>query len=344
MVRAKRPLNSNLDRMRAFQGIAGARNVSVLAGAALVCAVIAPAKMPSQEQEGLTGSRVSVYHLRSKVVDVVYRSNQIIEAPNWAPDGKSLLVNSRGSLYRLALGNNLPLANPPLPLQKISTGAVAFCNNDKGYSPNGTLIALSGSESGKGSQVFTVAPTGGSPKLIVSETPSYFHSFSPDAQWMAFVAQRDDNFDLFRVPTGGGAQERLTSNAGYDDGPDYSPDGKWIYFNSNRSGSWKIWRIPATGAGPNDQLAQQVTNDQLEDWFPHPSPDGKWLLFLSFPTGTANHNGHTEVKLRMIPLTQGNTVHQAIREMASLFGGQGTINVNSWSPDSLAFAFVSYEH
>jgi len=63
-------------------------------------------------------------------------------------------------------------------------------------------------------------------------------------------AQRNGNFDLYRVPANGGDEVRLTVSPGYDDGPDFSPDGKWIYFNSDRGGSWDIWRIPPCGAGP----------------------------------------------------------------------------------------------
>ncbi|HEY1341661.1 MAG TPA: hypothetical protein VGF59_29320 [Bryobacteraceae bacterium] len=155
------------------------------------------------------------------------------------------------------------------------------------------------------------------------------------------MAQRGDtNFDLFRIPASGGEELRLTSNPGYDDGPDYSPDGKWIYFNSNRSGSWDIWRMPADGAGDRDAKAERVTSDELEDWFPHPSPDGKWLVFLSFPKGTSGHNERTlEVQLRIMPM-DGKS---APLSLAKFIGGQGTINVNSWSPDSRRFAFVRYE-
>ena len=287
-----------------------------------------------------TGSRVSVYNLWNKTIDVIYRDNRVIEAPNWSPDGKHLLVNTGGKLYTLWTDKAKPAG-----LQEISTGEIRRCNNDKGYSPDGKLIAFSASGNGPGSQVYTVPAQGGTPTLVVPERPSYFHAFSPDGQWMAFVAQRNGaNFDLFRVPAVGGAQQRLTENAGYDDGPDYSPDGKWIYFNSNRSGSWDLWRMPATGAGPNDAKAEQVTNDGLEDWFPHCSPDGKWLVFLSFPHGTSGHNAHTEVQLRMIPLPGEHIQFGPIQILAKFFGGQGTINVNSWSPDSTKFAFVSYEH
>ncbi|GAC1614487.1 MAG: hypothetical protein NVS9B12_15320 [Vulcanimicrobiaceae bacterium] len=163
-----------------------------------------------------------------------------------------------------------------------------------------------------------------------------------DGASKASTGQRSGNFDIFRVPATGGAEERLTSNAGYDDGADYSPDGKWIYFNSDRSGSWDIWRIPADGAGPGDSKAEQVTSDEMEDWFPHPSPDGKHLVFLSFPKGTSGHNDKLDVQLRMTALPGTSAKSETPRTLLKFFGGQGTINVNSWSPDSTRFAFVEY--
>lgn len=282
-------------------------------------------------------SFVSVYNLAEKSTKVIYTADKLVEAPNWSPDGRKLLLNTGGDLYTLAAEGSTG------QLEKIDLGGVTRCNNDKGFSPDGRTLAFSARASAAGSQVYTVGAEGGTPKLIAPETPSYFHGFSPDGHWMAIVSQRNGNFDLFRVPAQGGAQERLTSSAGYDDGPDYSPDGKWIYFNSDRSGSWDIWRMPAEGAGPGDAKAEQVTHDELEDWFPHCSPDGKWLVYLTFPKGTAGHNDHVEVKLRMIALPGAHLQPAVPHELLSFFGGQGTINVNSWSPDSKNFAFVRYE-
>jgi Tol biopolymer transport system component len=184
--------------------------------------------------------------------------------------------------------------------------------------------------------------------------PSYFHGWSPDAKWLAFVGERNNNFDIYRIPVTGGQEERLTTDPGFDDGPDYSVDGKWIYINSNRAGGWDIWRFPADGARPGDSKAERITNDAQEDWFPHPSPDGKWIAFLSFPPGTPGHDTKTSVHLRMMPATQppvpaASAASSAIEDwsdsiqiLTEFFGGQGTINVNSWSPDSRKFAFVSY--
>jgi len=290
-------------------------------------------------QQHIKRSKIFVYNINTKSAKIIYQADGVVEAPNWSPDGKYLLVNTGGNLYKLPLhGMN---ASTPV---KINLGTLTKCNNDKSISPDGKLIAFSSSGRAKGSQVYTVSSDGGDPKLMVPETPSYFHGFSPDGRWLAVVAKRNGNFDLFRLPANGGPQQQLTTNPGYDDGPDYSPDGKWIYFNSDRSGGWRIWRMPADGAGPNDKYAQQVTNGEYEDWFPHCSPNGKWLVFISFPKGTATHNDRMPgVMLRMIPLPGKKIRNAPIQTLETFFGGQGSINVNSWSPDSTQFAYVTYE-
>ena len=303
--------------------------------AAMFLALTVLASAVSSQQTHVKRSKITLYNLSDRSTKVIFSADKLIEAPTWSPDGKYMLVNTGGDLYKLSV------ANPELV--KVDLGEIAKCNNDKGISPDGKLIAFSSSAKAKGSQVYTVSSEGGRPKLVVAEAPSYFHGFSPDGKWLAIVAQRNGNFDLWRLPTEGGAQEQLTTAAGYDDGPDYSPDGKWIYFNSDRSGSWDIWRIPSSGGGPNDSQAQQVTKDEKEDWFPHCSPDGKWLVFLTFPKGTSGHNDRLNVELRMIRMPGTNIQHEAPQTLVKFFGGQGSINVNSWSPDATKFAYVEYE-
>ena len=290
----------------------------------------------AQEPHQRLRSKLSVYDLSAKQVHVIYTADAVFEAPNWSPDGKFLLFNQGGQLFTISPNGGQP--------EEIDLKGLKRCNNDKGLSPDGKQIAFSSSGQAKGSQVFTVPSSGGEPKMIVPETPSYFHAYSPDGKYLAFVAQRNGNFDLFRVPADGGKQERLTTNTGYDDGPDYSPDGKWIYFNSNRSGKWAVWRMPAEGAGENDAKAEQVTFDDVEDWFPHCSPDGKRLVFVSFPKGTETHNDRMPgMELRMMPLPGDKLERMPNKLLVTFFGGQGTINVNSWAPDSSKFAFVTFE-
>jgi Tol biopolymer transport system component len=181
--------------------------------------------------------------------------------------------------------------------------------------------------------IYVLPATGGEPRLVTPLGPSYWHGWSPDGRTLTYCAQRNGEFDIYTIPVEGGAETRLTTAAGLDDGPDYSPDGKFIYFNSERSGVMRIWRMAPDGTGQ-----EQVTFDEAyADWFPHPSPDGKWVVFLSYDRAVKGHPPNHDVVLRLMPAGGG-----APKVIAKLFGGQGTINVPSWSPDSTRFAFVSY--
>jgi TolB protein len=309
---------------------------------------VAVEKLTATEQDknpSNVRSKISIYDLEGKSVRVVYTADKLWEAPNWTPDGKYLLANSGGVFYRFALD-----ADGKAQPEKLALDAAYECNNDHGISRDGKLLAFSADYgASQESQVFVASSDGTKPRLLTPNRPSYFHGWSPDGMWLAFVGKRGDHFNIFRIPAAGGNEERLTSSPVNDDGPDYSPDGKWIYINSDRSGGWDIWRFPAGGAGPGDAQAERVTSDELEDWFPHPSPDGKWLVFLSFPKGTPGHDVKTNVQLRIMPMPQSAAQvaskgdSDSIQILAQIFGGQGTINVNSWAPDSKKFAFVSYE-
>lgn len=249
------------------------------------------------------------------------------EAPNWSPDGAYLLLNSGGSLYRLPLADPRPV--------RVDTGEVKRINNDHGITPDGKTFIISAGP------IYTLPAEGGTPRRITEKTPSYWHGISPDGRTLVYCAPREvegaRNFDIYAVPIEGGEERRLTTHPGYDDGPDYTPDGRWIWFNSDRAGTWDLWRIPAAGAGPHDEHAERMTSDEWEDWFPHPSPDGRWIVFLSFEKGTQGHPADKNVILRRLDVKTGE-----IRVIQRLFGGQGTINVNSWAPDSKRFAFVRY--
>lgn len=296
-------------------------------------------EQPAQAAQRRYRSKVSIYDVVARTSRVVYEAEDVVEAPNWSRDGKFLLINTGGSLYRLPVTGERKL-------EKINLGEGGYrCNNDHDLSRDGKQLAFSASsQSSRQSQVYLAGADGSGVKLMTPAAPSYFHGWSPDGKWLAFVGQRNGKFELYRVSSAGGEEQRLTSKGGYDDGPEYSPDGKWIYFNSNRSGGWDLWRMPADGAGAGDANAERVTNDEWEDWFPHFSPDGKSMVFLSFPKGTTGHNDKMEgVVLRMMP-APGETLKPAkIEDLTTFFGGQGTINVNSWAPDSKRFAYVIYE-
>lgn len=256
---------------------------------------------------------------------VVYITASHIEAPNWTRDGM-LIFNTGGHLEHMpATGGE------PVP---IDTGFANRCNNDHGVSPDGTMLAISDQSQGEDSLVYTLPIGGGTPKRITQKGPSYWHGWSPDGKTLAFVGQRNDEFDIYTIPVDGGEETRLTTAKGLDDGPEYSPDGKYIYFNSVRTGQMQIWRMKADGGEQ-----EQITSDEYNNWFPHISPDGQWMVFLSYDKSVEGHPENKDVALRAMPLSG----EKNIKVLAHLFGGQGTINVPSWSPDSKSVAFVSYQ-
>lgn len=249
-----------------------------------------------------------------------------MEAPNWTPDGKSLIYNSGGKLYRIPASGGQP--------ELIDTAFAVRCNNDHGISPDGTQLVVSDqSEAPHQSLIYTLPIGGGTPKKITDKYPSYWHGWSPDGQTLAFCGQRDGKFGIFTIPAAGGEEKRLTTTDGLDDGPDYSPDNKYIYFNSDRTGLMQIWRM-----APDGSNLEQVTKDEANNWFAHISPNGKWMVYLTYEKSVKGHPPNKDVMLRLMSLTDGK-----ISVLAKLFGGQGTINVPSWSPDSSRVAFVSYQ-
>jgi len=257
---------------------------------------------------------------------VVYVAPGRFEAPNWSRDGASLLFNRNGHIEKIAVTGGTP--------ETIDTGIANRCNNDHGISPDGHLLAVSDqSQEEHRSLVYVLPIGGGTPKRLTQNSPSYWHGWSPDGQTLAFVGERNGSFDIYTVPVTGGEEKRLTTAPGLDDGPDYSPDGKYIYFNSERTGKMQIWRMHADGSEQ-----EQVTSDEYNNWFPHISPDGKWMVFLSYDASVKGHPEDKDVMLRLMSLQD-----RKISVLAKLFGGQGTINVPSWSPDSKRLAFVSYQ-
>ncbi len=254
----------------------------------------------------------------------------LIEAPNWTIDGKWLIYNSGGKLYRIS-------PDQPGEPEEIHTCFATRCNNDHVLSFDGKHIAIShGTKEDGRSRIYTLPIEGGHPTLITPMGPSYLHGWSPDKKYLAYCADRKGNYDVYAIPANGGNEIRLTDAEGLDDGPEYSPDGQHIWFNSVRSGLMQVWRMKADGS----EQTQMTFDETRNSWFPHVSPDGKSILFITYYKGDlepGQHLANKNVELRIMPAAGGEP-----KTLVKLFGGQGTINVNSWAPDSKRAAFVSY--
>jgi len=286
-----------------------------------------PAKADLVAYRDYLGSNLEILDVASGNATIVHQYRGSFQAPNWTRDGKALIYSQEGRLYRFDLSSHTAEA--------INTGFATHNNNDHVLSFDGRMLAISNNavEDSGASIVYTVPTTGGTPKRVTAKGPSYLHGWSPDGRWLVYVGQRNGDFDVYKISVDGGNEIRLTSTPGLDDGPEYTPDGKYIYFNSVRSGRMQIWRMRPDGSGQ-----QQITNDSFNNWFPHISPDGKWIVYISFPLSVAadDHPFYKHVQLKLIPVGGGPA-----RVIASVYGGQGTINVPSWSPDGKRLAFVS---
>ena len=279
-----------------------------------------------------SASRLELMDIETGTRKVIYATKGHIEAPNWSKDGKFLIYNSGGLLYKFPLDSKTPA--------KINTGEVVSSNNDHGLSFDGKMLAISSStklpDGRSGSMVYTVPVEGGIPKAITKDVPSYWHGWSPDGKTLVYCAERNGDYNVWGIPFNGGEEFQLTTSKGLDDGPEYTPDGKFIYFNSVRSGMMKIWRMNPDGSGQ-----EQVSFGKYNDWFAHISPDGKQMVYVSYPADVPA-NSHPHNKRVLLQIQKTNSPEAKV--LSYIYGGQGTMNVPSWSPDGKTIAFVSFTY
>lgn len=277
---------------------------------------------------------------RLMVFDVVIGSSTcifetehfVIEAPNWTPDGRWLVFNCDGLLYRTAPAQD---GQPRV----VFTGAVTDSNNDHVISADGRFLYLSSQDG----HLYEVPLEGGEARRVTGPGDGlearYLHGISPDGGTLVHIGRRHDGragFNIYATRVDDGATRQLTDSDRPHDGVEYSPDGRWLYFNSERGaerpGHSQLFRMRTDGTG-----VEQLTSDERVNWFPHPAPDGSALVYLSYPPGVQGHPANERVLLRI-----ADADGQNVRDAVELLGGQGTLNVNSWAPDSRRFAYVDY--
>jgi TolB protein len=279
------------------------------------------------------GSNLEIMDVDTGVRTIAYRADDSIQAPNWTPDSKALIYNRNGKLYRFDVATRT--------LTEINTDFADENNNDHVLSFDGKMLGISHRRDAESNSiVYTVPAEGGVPNEITPQGPSYLHGWSPDGKQLVYTGGRDGNFDIYTIASdGSGKEQRLTTFPGLEDGPEYTPSGSHIYFNSTHrsdsaeSGLMQIWRMP-----PGGYEHEQVTDDEFNNWFPHISPDGKRIVFISYGQDVKpeDHPFYKQCYLRLMTYPGGPA-----KVIAYVYGGQGTINVPSWSPDSKKIAFVS---
>lgn len=278
-----------------------------------------------------TVSYLNIFDAETGEIKTLSRFDRVIEAPNWLKKSNTILFNSEGHMYAYDIDSGKETL--------IDTGSCDDCNNDHVVSPDETKLAVSHAAAGFGSRVYTLPITGGEPRLITPLSPSYLHGWSPDGKELAYCAFREIEgkleVDIYAIPAEGGEEKRLTGG-GFNDGPEYSPDGSYIWYNSTKSGLMQVWRMK-----PDGSEQTQITTNEQNNWFAHLSPDGKKAVYLAYAKDQLEPQEHLPnmpVELWMMD-GDGKGQHRIL----SFFGGQGSLNVNSWAKDSRHFAFVTYE-
>ena len=286
-------------------------------------------KTPFRRPERGTSSVLETLNVDTGKRSVLREFPDTIEAPNWTGDGNYLIYNSEGRIFRYEISAD--------EVTEIYSGLAVECNNDHVLAPEGDKIAGSHRTIDDGlSRIYILPLAGGEPVLITPMAPSFLHGWSPDGKTLIYTGERNGQWDIYSIPAMGGQEKQLTNNSALDAGSEYSPDGKHIWFNSTRSGLMQIWRMDADGSNQT-----QMSFDESNSWFPHVSPDGKRAAYITYKKGDVEPDKHPPnkfVELRLMP-----AAGRDFRVIADLFGGQGSMNVNSWSPDNQNIAFVSYK-
>ncbi len=281
-------------------------------------------------------SYLNTYDIETGEIRTLHRFDRVIEAPNWLRNENAMLYNSGGRIWRYDIASGAETL--------VDTGICTGCNNDHVVAPDESAFAVSHGnvtpEEGYTSRIYVIPMSGGQARLVTPESPSYLHGWSPDGKELAYCAFRtvggSTEVDIYTIPADGSAPEKRLTQGGFNDGPEYSPDGRYIWFNSTRSGLMQIWRMKVDGSEQT-----RMTSDDRNNWFAHVSPDGKKAVYLSYRRGDLDPREH--LPNMQVELWLMNSDGSDRKRIVSFFGGQGSINVNSWAGDSRQFAFISYE-
>jgi TolB protein len=278
--------------------------------------------------------RLHVFDVADRSAAVVAEFDQLLfEAPNWGADGRTLYLNGQGNLWEFSLGR-------PLEPRRVEYTGLPPLNNDHVLDPRGEAIFMSANDG----HIYHGRLDGGTTRRVTNDdgVRNYLHGVSPDGTTLGFVRLDGSGGPgrLALMARDGGRVTVVDTGAGHIDGPEWSPDGEWIYFNTERwaseAGHAQLARVPSEDLSA-DKVERLIATSTV-DWFPHLAPNGRLAVYLQYPKGTVGHPEDRDVELVLVGTADWSTPLARI----PLFGGQGTINVNSWSPDSGRFAFVSY--
>ena len=252
------------------------------------------------------------------------------EAPQWARDGRSILLAAPlggSDLWSIPAEGGFPA-----PLG-VSMGEIAFLQSHQPrYSPDGRWISWIQNHGDGGPAELHLRSTVDGRQLQLTDLGARINSYAwaPDSRAIAFANDRWGQYDVWTVAVPTGAVTRVTSDARYDVFPSWTPDGRQLVFVrlDERWLDHEVLVRDASGSGAERRIVadRDFFDYQAGGTFGHPqlSPDGTTLLFRSHRSGWINY--------WTVPMA-GGTPRPVAATPANQSGAR-------WSPDGRAILYL----
>ncbi len=203
----------------------------------------------------------------------LFRSNQPIMSPEWAPDGRDLVYvsfeNRRSEVFRhnVETGVRAKLAGFP------------GINSAPTWSPDGRRLALSLSRDGTPNLYVMDLETGGLTQVTRSNSIDTEPAWSPDGDSLFFTSDRAGSPQIYQMRLPGGAAQRLTFEGSSAGAATVSPDGKSLVYVQGGEGGLRLARL--------DLETRRVTllTKGRYDKSPSFAPNGSMIIYSATDRG-----------------------------------------------------------